>query len=493
MPLGESQSRIGRLMSIALNVVLWVMYITAAVVLAVVRQPRARAVVAIAVPLLALPLWLLSRPNAATPMPLAGGQWTAGPAAWYLTGIVALLLLAAVAQAFTRPAPDVAPGRSLALAFLLAAATLPLVNAGDARTRLTAVALLGAAWGYSRIRTDGWLWLAVTICLTWGAAAGGAAGLWLGIAAAGSLTLWPFTGRETRPQRDLPEVLVQGLPVVAGAAVLNSVAAGGLAGLPLAGATALGLLGVLIGLARLDERSPRGVALALAPALSGLALVAAAWAGQPALLPAVRLAVFAPAVLLLLPAAPGEGRARLPALAGLALVYAAVAGLPLTAGFSALSRLYGMWAPPAGLALVAATAALVTLWLVAVSLSASAPGAAAAPVTWLAVLPAALAALGLLGYDAALLATPPLVWAVLAVPVVAGVLLARFAPGLRLLPGLLREAFSPSLPAARLADSVRRLGTLTTGALADAAGLLEGAHGPLFVLALLLLLMWIGS
>jgi len=482
-------------MSIAPIVVLWVMLITAAVVLAIARQHRVRVVVSVAVPLLILPLWLLGRPEALAPVALAGWQWVAGPSAWHLTGVVLLLLLVAVADALSRPARVAAPGRPLALAFLLAALTLPAVYAGDARTQLAAVTLLGVGWGYGRLRRAGWLWPAATGFLFWGAALGGAAGPWLALAAAFSLIMWPLAGQREANAADPPEVLLLGLPVVAGAAALNMAAAGGLAAWLLGAATAVGSLGLLIGLARLDERSPRGLARALAPALGGLMLVAVAWAGQPALLPAARLAVFVPAVLRVLPTGQGARRARLPVLACLALVYAAVAGLPLTAGFGALARLYAMWPPPRGLALIAVAAALITLWLAAVYLAgASAPGdEVTAPSGWRAVLPAALAALGLLSYDAAWLSTPPLVWVSLVVPAVAAALLARFAPGLRLLPGLLREAFSPSLPVARLTEAVNRPATLAAGALADAANLLEGAYGPLFLLALLLLLIWIGS
>jgi hypothetical protein len=88
---------------------------------------------------------------------------------------------------------------------------------------------------------------------------------------------------------------------------------------------------------------------------------------------------------------------------------------------------------------------------------------------------------------------PPLVWAAIAVPAAAGVLLARFLPRLWAASGLLREAVTPALPVERVTGPATRLGRATTDAITDAVALLDGQYGPLFLLALIMLLLWLGA
>ncbi len=244
---------------------------------------------------------------------------------------------------------------------------------------------------------------------------------------------------------------------------------------------------------------PDGLARGLALALGGLVLVAGVWAGEAALLAAARLAVLAPAVLSLLPStAATTPPSRLSRLLPLAVIYLAVAGLPPTAGFGALSRLYTSWLP-GGVVLLVVTAALISLWL-AVVYQAARPSGAGEPASgralWLGALPAVLAALGLLHLDVSLFSLSPLVWAALVVPTVAGAALGHFAPGLGQLGGLLRESVAPAAvtgrATARVGPPARRAGALVAAALADAAAILEGDNGLLFLLGLVLLLLWIG-
>lgn len=485
------------MMSLALAGLTCLLLAAASVAVAVIRRPKPLYAVAFAVPVLVLLLWLASRSAAPSALPIAGWQWTGGQTTWALSGVLLLLLLIAVVQAIASRAPDVAPNRPLSVAFALSAATLPVLLAGDARTQVAGVALFAVALSVTGQQRRAWLWPAAASLLLWGAAVSGDFGVWLALAAAGVLLgVWPVDRwRSEAIAADAPGLLAWGAPVLAGSAVLDSVVRSGqVVGLPLAAATAVGLLSLLAGLARLRERSPSAYAAALSPALAGLGLVAGIWAGEAALLPATRVAVLAPVSLLLLPAASGLLRGRWPRLLPAAIIYAAVAGLPLTAGFAAWSRLYAAWPAPGGLVLAGAIAALLTLWLAGLYLVAAPDetGSSSSP-GWLQALPAALAAAGLLGFDPAVRETPPLVWAALVAPAAAGALLARFAPGLRDLPVLLREAPPPRLTYERLLAPARRATAALAAAADDAANILEGRAGLILVLALIALFLWIGS
>ncbi len=450
------------------------------------RSPLLPAV-AVAVPLLALLVWFVLR---------------SGADAWTLSGIVLWLLVVAVAQMLIGRSADTSPAAPLAAAFALAAAALPALWAGDDRTRVGAVALFAVVWLLVAWRAgngvSGWpaAVLLVVVLLLWAASVGGAWAALFALGAATLLSFWPLGGgMASRPTR-----LMAGLPVVMAAALFVPVVRGGaLSPGVTAAATAAGLLALLAGLARLGERDPAGLARALALALGGLALVAGVWGGEAALLSAVRLAVFAPAVVSLLPVtATATLPGRLPRLLPLGLVYLALAGLPPTAGFGVLSRLYAAWLP-GGVVLLVVAAALLSLWL-AVVYQAARPGDAGAPAggraLWLGALPAVLAALALIQIAPSLLAVSPLVWVALALPALAGVALGRFVPGLGALGGLLRESVAPAAVGervvARVGPPARRVGVSVAAALADAAAILEGENGLLFLLALLLLLFWIG-
>ncbi|MCW5865403.1 MAG: hypothetical protein KIT52_20115 [Anaerolineae bacterium] len=453
---------------------------------------RAHLLVALAVfaPLLAWLVWPGAR---------AGDR----AAAWQLTGSALWLLAVVVAWLALGRAVDGRVAGQLAAAFGLTAALLPALWATDERARVIAVALLAAAWLATQWRIAGWttaVWpvvgLPAAAMLLWAAAAvGGAAAAVCVVAAAVLLLgLWPLADALWGPHDMAP--LLAGLPALAGAALLLPVARGG--ALPpglLAAATAVGLLAAVVGLARLGQRSPGGVARALAPALGGLALVAGVWGGAAALLPAVRLAVFAPAALALL--GPAVGRGRWARLAVVAVAYAALAGLPLTAGFGALAPLYALWLPGGGV-LLAITVGVLGLWLAVVILGARVAGeenTTGQPLL-AALLPAALAAAALFRLDVSGLALPPAAWVVVALPALIGTLLGRFAPGLWDVGDLARESFAAGALTerlgARLGPPARRAGAATAAALADAVNILEGENGLLLLLALLALLLWLG-
>lgn len=453
--------------------------------------------VAAAVPLLALLVWFVLRSGA-------------DAASWSLTGVVLWLLVVAVARMIIGRSADTFPAAPLARSFALAAAALPALWAGDDRARVGAVALFAVVWLFVTWRAGNddlgrpAAVLLAAMLLVWAASVGGAWSALFALGAATLLSVWPPGGgmpsRPTRLVTVSAELMTAGLPVVMAAAIFVPVVRGGaLSPVVTAAATAVGLLALLAGLARLGERAPGGLAQALAPALGGLALVTGVWGGEAALLSAVRLAVFAPALLSLLPVtATATLPGRLPRLLPLGIIYLALAGLPPTAGFGALSRLYAAWLP-GGVVLLIVMAALLSLWL-AIVYQAARPDDADAPVAgralWLGALPAALAALALVQIAPSPLAVSPLVWVALALPALAGMALGHFVPGLSALGNLLRESVAPAAVAeralARFGPPARRVGATVAAALADAATILEGENGLLFLLALLLLLFWIG-
>ena len=445
-------------------------------------------IVAAAIPLLALLVWLVGRSGA-------------DAAAWQLTGIVLWLLVAVLARMLLDRQSSRLPASRIAAAFVLAAVALPALWVADDRARVGAVALFAAvrlalSWRAGRGNaTAPVVGSAALVLLLWAAATGGA---WPALFALASgailLGLWPLddgTGDATP--------LASGLSAVVGAAVLLPwLRAGALPPVVVAAATAAGLLALLVGPARLRGRSAADMARALAPALGGLALVAGVWAGEPALLPAVRLAVFVPAVLWSLSPVDASGPARgLPRLLPLGLAYLALAGLPLTAGFGALSRLYAAWLP-GGWVLVVVAVALLSLWLAVVYQSGRAAPDEAGPVAgsralWLGALPAAL---GLVQVDTAAFAQSPLVWAAVVLPALLGAALGHFGPALSEVGALLRESVGATGAidrlTARLGPPARRVGDGVAAALADAVAILDGQNGLLFLLGLLLLLLWIG-
>lgn len=473
-------------MSVLPLVVVWGLLAGAAPLLAILRRPRPLTALAVAVPVLAWPLWLLARPDA--PAAVLGGRWATGATPWQLTGIVLLLLLVAVAATLIHRTPDTLPARRLAESFALAAATLPALWAGDARLRVVTTALFAVTWTAIALAESGGstearraaLGLAAAVALRWAAVIPGTVGAMAGIGGAAILL-------GLRPGAKDESLLLRGLPVVVGASALAATLGEAAITPPLlALVTAAGLLALLLGLSRVAIGP--AVGRALGPALAGVALLAGVWAGEAALLPAARLAVFVPALLAFVPAIgfrPGR-------LAAWGVAYVALAGLPLTVGIAALARLYGAWVAAGGYVLLAIIALLLALWLAAVVLSGrAAESGAPRGRLGLEVLPAALTLPGLLQWDAAILSTPVLVWVALLLPAVAGAALGRFVPSLGDWADALRHALAPALPPS-LASRIGRLREAAAAAVADAIGLLEGENGLLFLLALVLLLLWIG-
>lgn len=462
---------------------------------AIGRSPLVPAVT-IAVPSVSLLVWLLLRSGV-------------DDAAWQLTGVVLWLLVAVVARLLLSGAVDPLPAARIALAFVSAAATLPILWLADDRARLGAAALFVvvrlsvARPEEGRMASRSVIGVVAVVLLLWAAAVAGVWAAFFALSAAAVLLMMGAENRAGTSDGATYSVapLSVGLAAVVGAAVLLPwLRAGAMTPGGVAAATAVGLLGLLLGPARLGGRSAGEAARALAPALGGLALMAGVWVGEAALLPAVRLAVFVPAVLWLLAPDRGSSLARgLPRLLPAVLAYLALAGLPLTVGFGVLSRLYVTWVP-GGWVLVIVMMVLLSLWLAVVYQSSRAPaaetGAAGGRALWLAAVPAGLAALALLQLDTAALAQSPLIWAAVLLPALAGAALGRFAPAPAELGELLRESVSVTLVRervmARFGPPAQRIGRGIADALADAVAILDGDNGLLVLLGLMLLLLWIG-
>ena len=462
---------------------------------AIGRSPLVPAVT-IAVPSLSLLVWLLLRSGV-------------DDAAWQLTGVVLWLLVAVVARLLLSGAADPLPAGRIALTFVSAAATLTVLWLADDRARLGAAALFAvvrlaaARPEEGRMASRSVIGMVTVVLLLWAAAVAGA---WAAFFALGAATVLLMIGAEDRAGASDDATysvapLSVGLAAVVGAAVLLPwLRAGAMTPGGIAAATAVGLLGLLLGPARLGGRSAGDAARALAPALGGLALMAGVWVGEAALLPAVRLAVFVPAVFWLLAPDRSSSLARgLPRLLPAVLAYLALVGLPLTVGFGVLSRLYATWLP-GGWVLAVVMMVLLSLWLAVVYQSSRAPaaetGAAGGRALWLAAVPAGLAALALLQLDTAAPAQSPLIWAAVLLPALAGAALGRFAPALAELGGLLRESVGVTVARdrvmARFGPPVQRIGRGIADALADAVAILDGDNGLLVLLGLMLLLLWIG-
>ena len=501
-------------MSFAPYAVLWViLVIAAAVCLLAARRPMIHLAASLIAPLLAIAIWFFFRPgSAAVTSAFAGRQWAVGETAAGLPGIALLLLLAAVVTAILDNRPDDTVSRA-AWPLGLAAAVLPVAWAADDRSRVLAVAFFGVVWLAARMSTgqthDGalryGLWPLASLFPLWLGVAWPAARLFLSLVTAAMLMgVWPFGGRRRGATGDVAlGLMLGGLPVVAGAAVLTAgLSAGVPTGLEIAFATAFAFFSLVAGLLRVWQLSFDGLAGALGQALAGLALMAAVWAGDGALLSAARLAVFAPVALVIVatffnrqvPGAAGGAAGRVsPGMIGSVAVYAAVAGLPLTVGFVALSSLYQAWQPASGWVLVLVLVVLLTLWLAAIYLTIrpamreSVSGRDA----WLRGGALLLPILGLLQFNPAAFGVGILTWIAIAIPLVAGLLLGRFVPGLETVDELLRESIPAASPFGETPGRLRRFGRASADAVADAASILEGEFGLLWLVGLILLLLWI--
>jgi len=320
------------------------------------------------------------------------------------------------------------------------------------------------------------------------------------------LGIWPFGGWRRGTSGDVTlNLMTDSLPVIAGAAVLvTGFSAGRPTDLEIIAITLFAFLSSIIALAQAWRFSFDRLIKALGPSLAGIVLIAAVWATDDAMLSAVRLAVFAPAILTIIArlfvaqpsaATPGATRySRLsPGLIGSIVIYAAVAGMPLTAGFVALSSLHEVWQAASNWALVTALVVLLSLWLAAAFLTirATMKRFVSGREVWLRGMSLLLPIIGLLQFNPASFDVSIITWIAIILPPILGLLLGLFVPGLRTLDDRSGERLSNARPSEELSGRLRRLGRTSTDAIADATAILEGEFGLLWLLGLVLLLLWL--
>ncbi len=501
-------------MSFAPYAVLWVILAIAAGIcyLAKRRNPILLATSLIA-NLLAFALWFFFQPDSTVATSsLFGREWAVGQTAWSLTGIVLLLLLAAIVYAVLRDDSPMGMGTRPAWLLGLAAAVLPIVWAADDRSRVLAITLFVLVWFASQRSevTAGarhLIWPFISLFPLWLAAGWPAAQPALATASAAMLLgIWPFGSWRRGVSGDVPlNLMTDSLPVIAGAAVLvTGFSAGRPTDLEIIAITLFAFLSSITALAQAQRFSFDRLIKALGPSLAGIVLIAAVWATDDAMLSAVRLAVFAPAILTIIAtlfvARPTtvntiEARPSLlsPGAIGSIVVYAAVAGLPLTAGFVALSSLHEVWQAASNWALVTALVVLLSLWLAAAFLTirATMKRFVSGREVWLRGMSLLLPIIGLLQFNPASFNVSIITWIAIILPPILGLLLGLFVPGLRALDDRSGERLSNARPSEELSGRLRRLGRTSTDAIADAAAILEGEFGLLWLLGLVLLLLWL--
>lgn len=481
-------------------------------------QPRLIKATAVSLTLLTLLLWVGLRGS--LPLAPAGDGlygWAIDAPTWSLGGAWLLLLLGALLLS-RQPAgaPQISPWPQSGAMLLLGGVGLAALWAGTPALALTAWLALALAWG-----------AAARSQLTLGARALArplaglllaALGLWYGAALGGGAdwATWPAAARTAAllailvQMGSIPLVggrvlaLVAGretavllllAPSMAGAAMLlRLVATGPTPHLPLL--TLVALLGVLAGLWRAwaNRAEPAQVGAALALTAGGLLVLAGVWAGPAAAAAEGRvLALAVGGVFLARPlGARPPGRdgwlAIGPQLAGWLLALAALAGLPLTAGFNGRAALYQAWLTADGWALVLVTAllhipltAVIFLAGLAGQQDAAEPPAAAPDLA--AGAGRLLLAVGLLAWPALPLGEVAVVaWLALLLPAAAGLLLARW--------GRHAPPWETAVrwPVNGLGRRLGRLAQPAINAVYDAADLLEGERGLLWLLLLAALL-----
>lgn len=262
--------------------------------------------------------------------------------------------------------------------------------------------------------------------------------------------------------------------------------------------TVLGLIGFMHGVQLAWNRLhlPSYAVTALLLAQSHLLLLAAIWVGAAGVVAELRVLLLAGGTLYLLVTQPAGTKWLQLALGGVAL--AALAGLPLTAGFASRAGLYAIWLADGRWALVLVLALLhLPLIMAGVWLLAKSPDSAKAenrtPQDWLREALPILPALGLLSVSNVMWGNVPLLaWLALLGTAVAGVLLPRFsgeAADVRL---MLRQALGAERPFTGKLPTLKQLGIGLQTAVNDAADVLDGDSGLLWLLLLAVIIILAG-
>lgn len=452
---------------------------------------------------------------------LVAGQFFAEPAssdgfpwAWAISAhnwwpAVALALLALVALLMARG--QSASRGETSLLLLLLAAGLSAVWADSAAALVTTWAVLGLAlWMAARSGSNGaaslrWrlFWLA-PLFLWLGAAsypvAAGAQGLQAHTAPVLAESMWllaAFVAVGTFPlhfwrssrlaRRTAVNALMHMAPAAAGAVLLASLAGGAAAtsyALPL---TLAGLLGLFWAAYRAwsQRQRPVGVATALILGEASVLVLLAVWGGQETILAETRVLLLAGGALLLATGSDEQG-----AWQQLALIpaVAALAAFPLTAGFTGRGALYTAWLESDQWVLVAVTV-LLHVPLLAAALALVWPRSWPPGPVSLRASTLLLLAIGLVSWQT-MGEVLPLAWGVIALQIVGALVLFRYAGEVQGIEQVLQQAVALNIERRPLSAALGEGGRTAGNAVRNAARMLEGEAGLLWVL-FFLIVIWL--
>lgn len=497
-------------------------------------RPQLTTPVATAVTLLsALVWWLLglqlpqstTLPAAAETSLLAVWRWQVNANTWSLGGVLLLLVTAVLLNQIV-PKQTIPAAKKLQPALILALTTTGLLAlwSATAPTLMLSWTLFACAWGVSLwiVTPDtetthpltmlAWLllplWfiaLAITLVPAAELVSGWEFAQWpplavaaLALAALAQMGVLPF--QFWRPIKWSPVVSSQPLlhltPPLVGAGLLMLLADSGVISFGLALSLTLAcLLGMLSGLRRgwTQLHNPARLLPNLAFATGALTFLVGLWAGSSALGAALRVYALGLGILFLL----GDeliARSRwwrlLPGLFALA----SLAGIPLTAGFVSLATLYAAWWHNGRFILIFVTMILLLPLLTAVLLHlqdryrADLPHTKPTAYELIADVGLFLPMLGLLMLDSAVIATVPIVaWIAIFLTLIVSLLLPRFLGELRDVGTQVEAAFTFDLPTARIIRVINQAGSGIVRTVAEAAAILQGDRGLIWLLVFALL------
>ena len=262
--------------------------------------------------------------------------------------------------------------------------------------------------------------------------------------------------------------------------------------------TVLGLVGFGRGIQLAWNRLhlPSYAITAVLLAQTHLLLLAAIWVGTAGVVAELRVLLLAGGTLYLLLAHPPRQKWLRIVPGGVALT--ALAGLPPTAGFASRAGLYtawlmdGRWALVLVLALLHVPLIMAGVWLLTKPAEADEP-APSSLLEWLREALPILPALGLLSVGNVLWdKVPALVWVALLATAVAGLFLPRFVGNAQTVRLTLRQALGAERPLAGKLPSLKQLGLGVQTAVNDAADILDGDSGLLWLLLLAVIIILTG-
>ncbi len=431
--------------------------------------------------------------------------WRVDLAAWGMTTWVLLLGTAVALRAFLQPERANQPTAPASL-LLLAAAALSVIWSDGFTGLLAGTTLLLTSWlvtlWLAGERSTAFLFkgavLLVGLLLSWPIGSSRTAL----IGAALLLNVWPLP---LWPPRNVASgsaitTLALLLPPLAGGMLLIRL-------LPVAQLspaislllTVLALVGFMHGLQLAWNRLhlPGYAVTALLLAQSHLLLLAAIWVGEAGVAAELRVLLLAGGTFYLLVTQPLANRWLQWAAGGVAL--AALAGLPLTAGFASRAGLYaiwladGRWALVLVLALLHVPLVLAGMWLLRGETAVSETTAVRAWPDWLREGLPLLPALGLLSVSNVIWGNVPLLaWAAILLAAAVGVVLPRFVGDAQQVRLTLRQALGNERPFAAKLPSLKQLGLGVQTAVNDAADILDGDSGLLWLLLLAVIIILAG-